>query len=220
MKKILTALILSIFLFLVKNASAKIYFNDMSNSNKIYLTFDDGYSLKNTKEIFKTCEENKVPVTFFFHGDFLSNCKVTVNKIAKSPYATIGSHTFSHRDIRTMSLKDLKDDLILYEKTYFEATGTKLTKLFRPPMGFIDKSREDLIESLGYKIYKWDVSYYDYNYQDDRGYKFVLNNLKCQTKSGSIILMHTMINSNVKVLPEFIKYARDNGYIFSDLKSI
>lgn len=219
MKKIILIVVLLFNLSFLKISSAFIIYNE-DNTNNIYLTFDDGYSLKNTTKIFEICEENKVPVTFFFHGEFLTNCPLIVNKIAKSQYALIGSHTMNHIDIRKLSLNELKKDIKTYEQMYLQITNQDMLKLFRPPMGFITKEQVKFLESLGYTIFKWNVSYYDFNPNDDRGYAYALNELKKQTKAGSIILMHTMTTSNVDVLSEFITFARNNNFNFNSLLDI
>ena len=66
MKKIYLFLLLffSLFVF-TANAQNKVIFQGNTNSNHIYLTFDDGYSAKNTEKILNTLLEKKVPATFF-----------------------------------------------------------------------------------------------------------------------------------------------------------
>lgn len=218
MKKIYILLVVLFLCLFNKSVDAKKYYD--STSNEIFLTFDDGYSLKNTKEIFKICEAKKVPVTFFVHGDFLESCQTMIKTIASSKYASIGCHTVAHKDITKMTHRELEKDILKYEAIYTKITGKLLPKYFRPPMGLINNEQEVLIESMGYKIIMWNVSYYDYNYQLDKGLSYVLTNLKTQTKPGSIILMHTMLNSNVKALPLFIDYAKSAGYVFQSLDNL
>lgn len=186
----------------------------------IYLTFDDGFSLKNTRSIFSFCEDNAIPATFFLHGEFLESCPIMVNEIDKSNYCQVGCHTYNHKDIRKLSYLELINDIEKFEKKYSEATNNTIPKLFRPPMGFISTREEKIINNLGYKVFLWNVSYYDYNYSDDKGVSYVLNNLKQQTKPGSIILMHTMLDSNIKALPLFKDYCIEKGYQFGSLSDL
>lgn len=215
MKKLILFIILCFFSILSFKTEASLIYS--LDKDYIYLTFDDGYSLKNTTDIYNFCESNQIPATFFFHGDFIKNCPVITSKICFSSYCKIGNHTYSHKDITLMSDKELIDDIKLYERTYKKATGVELQKLFRPPLGKITERQINLIENLGYTIYKWNVAYYDYNYKADYGVTYVFNELKSQIKPGSIILMHTMLNSNVKVLPLLLDYCKKNNYVFGSL---
>ncbi len=73
---------------------------------------------------------------------------------------------------------------------------------------------------MGYTVFKWNVSYYDYVYNDDRGVEYALNNLLKQTKNGSIILMHTLTKSNANVLGTAIDKLRAKGFVFASLDEL
>lgn len=47
--------------------------------NKIYLTFDDGYSARNTKKILDILKATRVPATFFIEGGFLTEIRCYQN---------------------------------------------------------------------------------------------------------------------------------------------
>lgn len=218
MKKII---ILFLFLCLFHlNASAKVKKIDHGNrdSNHIYLTFDDGYSAKNTTKILDTLQEKNVPATFFVEGEFLTQNPILVNRIMKEQ--TLGNHTMSHQDITKMSDQAFRNDILDFEKNVKEITGKEGTKYFRPPMGRINTSKSNILEQLGYTVFLWDVSYYDYVYYDDKGVDYALRQLMKQTQNGSIILMHTLTKSNADVLGEAIDKLREKGFVFSDLKEL
>ena len=73
---------------------------------------------------------------------------------------------------------------------------------------------------MGYTVFMWDVSYYDYVPDNDKGYDFALKNLLTKTENGSIILMHTLTKSNVLVLDEAIELLEKKGYVFSPLSQL
>ena len=212
--------ILSLFCSLSISASAagEIIYQGDPNSNHIYLTFDDGHSYKNTRDILDILKEKDVPATFFIEGDFLVQNPILINRIIKEQ--TLGNHTMCHKDITQLSNQQFRDDIVKYEKAVLEMTGQPVTKYFRPPMGRINKSKQAILNELGYTIFKWDVCYYDYVYYDDRGVDFALNNILKQTKNGSIILMHTLTKSNVKVLGTAIDKLREKGFVFSSLDEL
>lgn len=218
MKKIIFVLLCIFLISLPVSAQSKIIYQGDSNSNHIYLTFDDGYSAKNTEKILNTLQEKNVKATFFIEGEFLVQNPILVRRIANEQ--TLANHTFSHKDITKMSNADFRKDLEKFEEEVFRITGKPVTKYFRPPMGRINKSKLAVLEELGYSIFKWDVSYYDYVYYDDRGVDYALNNILKQTKNGSVILMHTLTKSNANVLGTAIDKLREKGFVFSDLSEL
>lgn len=216
MKKIIF-LFLSLFLLFVTIFASEnhlIYSGDI-NSNKIYLTFDDGYSQKNTLSILDTLEEYDVPATFFIEGGFMKENPIAIKRIAEEQI--LANHTMCHCDIRNLSNERFIKDIEEFENLAYSITGKAITKFFRPPMGFIDKSKEQILYNRGYLIFMWNVKIYDYVHDDDKGVDYAVNNIIKQVKNGSIILMHTLTDSNPKALPIIIERLRDKGYEFSSL---
>ena len=219
MKKLFLIFFLVLFIGVFKaSAKGEVISQGDSTSNHIYLTFDDGYSAKNTEKILDTLLEKHVPATFFIEGEFLVQNPILVRRIASEQ--TLANHTFSHKDITRMSNSAFIRDIQQFEEAAEKITGKSITKYFRPPMGFINSTKKNVLESLGYTVFKWNVSYYDYVYNDDRGVDYALNNLLKQTKNGSIILMHTLTKSNADVLSTAIDKLREKGFVFSDLSEL
>ena len=199
-------------------AKSQVIYHGNRNSNHIYLTFDDGYSYKNTIKILDTLKEKNVQATFFIEGDFLVQNPTIIRRIAKEQ--TLGNHTFSHKDITSMSDSQLRKDILKFEEEAFKITGMPVTKYFRSPMGKINKQKLQVLTELNYTVFHWDVSYYDYVYFDDRGIAHALKNIMKQTQNGSIILMHTLTKSNVNVLGTAIDKLREKGFVFSPLSEL
>ena len=65
-----------------------------------------------------------------------------------------------------------------------------------------------------------DFQYYDYVHNDAQGIKYVLDNLMTQTQNGSLILMHTLTNSNADALEEAITRLRAKGFVFASLEEL
>lgn len=217
MKK-MVLLSLCIFSFFLVYASANeryLIYHGNEESNKIYLTFDDGYSQKNTLSILDTLEEYEVPATFFIEGKFMKENPLAVQRIAEEQI--LANHTMCHCDIRNLSNAAFKKDIEEFESLAYEITGKPITKFFRPPMGFIDKEKETILYDMGYLIFMWNVKIYDYVHTDDKGVDYAVSNIVRQVKNGSIILMHTLTDSNARALPIIIEQLREKGYVFSSL---
>ncbi|MGM9969433.1 MAG: polysaccharide deacetylase family protein [Anaeroplasma sp.] len=218
MRKLLLFLSIFNFLFINNSTQTKPIFCGDANSNHIYLTFDDGYSAKNTEKILNTLKEKNVCATFFIEGEFLTQNPILVNRIANEQ--TLANHTFSHKDITKMSNIEFQRDIKTFEQEAIRITGKEVTKYFRPPMGRINPEKLKILNELGYYTFTWNVSYYDYVYTDDKGVDYALNNLLKQTKGGSIILMHTLTKSNADVLATAIDKLREKGYEFYSLAEL
>lgn len=218
MKKIIILFLLCTLWIGCFKADAQKIYNGNRNENHIYLTFDDGYSAKNTRKILDTLKDKKVPAVFFVEGEFLVQNPTLVKRIAEEQ--TLANHTMVHKDITNMSDYAFKKDILTFEEEAFRITGKKLTKFFRPPMGKINKAKMSILNELNYHVFLWDVSYYDYVYYDDRGVDYALNQLLKQTKNGSIILMHTLTKSNADVLGTAIDKLREKGFVFAKLEEL
>ena len=214
-KKLL--IILSLFFFVISANSLEGYviYNGDVNDNKIYLTFDDGYSQKNTISILDTLKKYNIGATFFIEGGFLKENPNVCKRIADEQI--LANHTMCHCDITKLSNQNFIDDINEFEQTALEITGQNIRKFFRPPMGFIDKEKAQILKQRGYLIFKWNVQIYDYVHYDDQGVDYVVKNITNQVKPGSIILMHTLTDSNAKALPILIEKLQAQGYEFSSL---
>ncbi len=214
-KKLL--IILSLFFLDISANSLEGYviYNGDVNDNKIYLTFDDGYSQKNTISILDTLKKYNIGATFFIEGGFLKENPNVCKRIADEQI--LANHTMCHCDITKLSNQNFIDDINEFEQTALEITGQNIRKFFRPPMGFIDKEKAQILKQRGYLIFKWNVQIYDYVHYDDQGVDYVVKNITNQVKPGSIILMHTLTDSNAKALPILIEKLQSQGYEFSSL---
>lgn len=214
-KKLL--IILSLFFLDISANSLEGYviYNGDVNDNKIYLTFDDGYSQKNTISILDTLKKYNIGATFFIEGGFLKENPNVCKRIADEQI--LANHTMCHCDITKLSNQNFIDDINEFEQTALEITGQNIRKFFRPPMGFIDKEKAQILKQRGYLIFKWNVQIYDYVHYDDQGVDYVVKNITNQVKPGSIILMHTLTDSNAKALPIIIEKLQSQGYEFSSL---
>lgn len=216
MKRIMFV-VLSLFLFFVKVYAQPSYliYHGNEKLNKIYLTFDDGYSQRNTLLILDTLKKYDVPATFFIEGKFMTENPLATKRIVEEQI--LANHTMCHCDITKLNneqfIKEIKD----FEEAALKITGKEITKFFRPPMGFINEEKEKILHDMGYLIFMWNVKIYDYVHDDDKGVDYAVNNIVKQVQNGSIILMHTLTDSNANALPIIIDKLKGMGYEFSSL---
>lgn len=222
-KKKIIYLVLIIWVFVIgigakKDSNMDLIYRGDSHKPYIYLTFDDGYTVRNTTKILDILLEENVPATFFVEGDFLKNNIALARRIHNEQI--LANHTMSHKDITKMSEERLRKEILTFEEESKKITGHINTKYFRPPMGKINKKQYDILEELGYTVFMWNVQYYDYVHLDDYGSEYVLKQIMKQVENGSIILMHTLTNSNADSLKTIIHTLQDKGFIFSSLENL
>lgn len=212
------SLLLFLPLFFVNASRATVIYHGSRTSNKIYLTFDDGYSAKNTAKILDVLKEKNVPATFFLEGGFMTENPLLSKRIATEQ--VLANHTFTHVDITTISDAAFIKEIETFEEKALEITGKPSTKYFRPPMGRFNEDKLNVLGDLGYTVFMWDVQYYDYVPQDDQGVDYVINNILKKTQNGSIILMHTLTKSNANALGNIIDLLREKDFVFSSLSDL
>lgn len=185
----------------------------------LYLTFDDGYPLKNSYSILDTLNKTNVKACFFLYGDFINSCPGFCQKAIESGNI-IGCHTWTHRDITLMSESELAIECKKWEKQYEAISGDSSFHLFRPPMGKINQAKKKILDDLGYKIFLWNITYPDYAPSLEKGKAYAKQIIMSQIKDGGIILMHTMSTSNTLALEDIINECLNQGYSFKLLTTI
>jgi peptidoglycan/xylan/chitin deacetylase (PgdA/CDA1 family) len=124
------------------------YSGDPLPPKTIYLTFDDG-PWEFTSQIVDILHEEGVRATFFmnsfdkdnpFHADTGQNLMFRFSDVLKRMVAdgnVIGNHTYSHRDLGSLSPSQIDFQLSTLQRQLKEALGDKMPTihLIRPPFG-------------------------------------------------------------------------------------
>lgn len=195
-----------------------IYTGDRNNKT-IYLTFDDGFSKENTKNILEILKYHNVNATFFIYGEFMTYYPELIKTMVNDGY-TVANHTMNHKRLDRLSKADIVKEVNDWENLYQKIMGRKSNMLFRPPQGVINKTAYQIVKELGYEIVKWDVQIYDYDIYNEQGEEYVIREVLKQTKNGSIILLHTMTKSNVLALETLIDELLKKGFRFGNLNDL
>lgn len=164
----------------------------------IAFSFDDGPSRNNTFDIVNYLENNKSHATFFMLGSFM-NPNPDIVKYVKEHGMEIGSHTYSHTNLKKLNASKLDEEIYKTNEVYNSITGENL-KLLRPPYGSMNDKIKD---SYPYSFILWSVDTLDWKYKDsDYLYDYVINNVS----DGDIVLMHDIHETTKigveKILPE------------------
>ena len=108
-----------------------LYYYSHNNDKKIALTFDDGPTAKETRDIMNVLVKHNVPATFFFIGRNVFRNPDVAKEIADNGF-DIGNHTFSHSRAVHASKERLALELRATELIIERVTGTT-PQYYRPP---------------------------------------------------------------------------------------
>lgn len=192
---------------------------------EVFLTFDDGPSENNTKEILKTLKDNNVRATFFIVGMKSEENPKMLKELSESGMS-IGIHTYSH-DYKIMykSLEEYIKDFEKCRTVIKNVTGREPISYIRLPGGsdnlVTSKSNLESIKKTlndnGLKYVDWNVCAGDAESTQVTVEK-VKNNIisQCKDKNFAVVLMHDTYYKKftAEALPEVIKYLQKEGFVF------
>lgn len=176
---------------------------DMPESDRVYLTFDDGPTPEITEWILEQLARYQAKATFFCLGKNAEQHPHLHRQIVDQGHR-IGNHTYSHQKGWRMSLEGYLQDVDF-------ANSLLRTDLFRPPYGRITPAQANRL-SQHYNIIMWDVLSQDYNALISP--RTCLRNVTKHVKGGSIVVFHDSVKSfrNLRyALPRTLQFLQDKG---------
>ncbi|MDQ0415957.1 chitin deacetylase [Croceifilum oryzae] len=190
-----------------------------TNEKVVALTLDDGPTEK-TDEVLKVLKEADVKATFFVTGAELKQHPEEGKKIAQAGHE-LGNHSYSHTRMVLKSPSFIKDEI---EKTdqLIRDTGYQKEILFRPPNGKKLVFLPYYLSQHNRKTIMWDIepdSYEDIGSNSDK----IVQHVKENVKSGSIILLHVMYKNreeSLKSIKGVVESLREQGYTFRTVSEL
>ena len=183
--------------------------------HEVVLTFDDGPFPPTTLRVLAALAHECVQATFFLIGKNASENPQIVKKIAAEGH-TIGHHTWSHRSLKRIKAGETvgeidrgiaADELALHGV----ATSTPSTPFFRFPGFESTPALLDLLQSRGIVVFGADFWASDWNPMTPRQeLELVIGRLRAARKG--IILFHDPKARTAAMLPDFLRYLRNNNY--------
>ncbi|MBQ8847029.1 MAG: polysaccharide deacetylase family protein [Lachnospiraceae bacterium] len=175
----------------------------------IALTFDDGPHYQNTPHLLEILEQYNAKSTFFVLGDrshFTESNKKTVTLVAEAGHE-VSSHTYSHKDLKSLSEDALIDEVVKARDNIYALTGEYPTYI-RPPYG----GYNDLVKKYAYApLINWDLDSKDWSFRDvDKIVEHVLK----EAEDGNIVLMHDIHWFTVDAVERLLPELATRGYQF------
>ncbi len=177
---------------------------------KSSLTFDDGPMKSDTRPILKALADQCTKATFFEVGQMALADPELVKEVAAGGH-TIGTHTWSHVNIRAVSLARAEREIEAAISTVSKAKGTLVAPLFRFPYLNATKQAEDYLKSRNIAAVWVDIDSKDYL---SRSPKVVEQRILAQLtkEKKGIILMHDIHAWTAAMVPDLLKDLHDRGF--------
>ena len=196
------------------SAEAQIIYRCVSKTGRqcVALTFDDGPHPKYTPLILDILKAEGVQATFFAVGTNAETYPNLIRRIEAEGHE-LGNHTYNHNHVGKMSRQALAEDISLCAGSIARITGHSPC-YFRPPEGVCNQDVKEICEKSGMTIVMWSVDTRDWAHPTVRE---MCENVRCNTRPGSIILMHDFIGKNSptpEALRQIIPILRGLGYEF------
>lgn len=174
-----------------------------NNVKMVALTFDDGPS-EYTDEILDVLEKYNVKATFFLLGSRVYDYSKELKR-AYDDGCQIGSHTYNHKYLTSLSLSQLKKEIDMTNDKIESIIGEKADCL-RPPGGFYDHR---VLAVIDCPIAMWSVDTLDWKSQNTQS---VIKIATTDIKNGDIILMHDIYSSTAKAVEKIVPELIQQGF--------
>ncbi len=194
----------------------------MPETDRVYLTFDDGPDDKNTPAILDILKENGVHATFYVTGQHAELHPDVLQRIYAEHHA-IGNHSYDHDYKKLYTSPDaFLSEMERTDEIIHGILGVRPLILRAPGgvIGHFTKAYEPALKASGYVEHDWNVSSADAAPNHPVAQDFI-DNIDGQTDQpvaahAAIILMHCSEGheETVKALPEIIRILKAKGYTF------
>ena len=184
---------------------------DFLRDHEIVLTFDDGPWPGNTERVLKALADNCTKALFFPIGKHAGWHPEILKQVAAAGH-TIGSHTWSHKDLTKLTPDEAKAEIEKGIAAVSIALGNKpVGPFFRFPAL---RNPPEMVKYLGERnigIFSTDMDSFDFKiHKPEQVIKSVMTKLEKHGKG--IILMHDFQHGTSEAVPELLKRLKAGGY--------
>jgi peptidoglycan/xylan/chitin deacetylase (PgdA/CDA1 family) len=184
---------------------------DFLREKEIVLTFDDGPWPGNTERVLKALADNCTKAIFFPIGKHAGYHPEILKQVAKAGH-TIGSHTWSHKDLSKLSDDDAKAEIEKGIAAVSIALGNKpVDPFFRFPALRHPPEMVKYVGTRNIGIFSTDMDSFDFKMRKpEQVIRSVMTKLAKHGKG--IILMHDFQHATSEAVPELFKQLKAGGY--------
>ena len=184
---------------------------DFLKEKEVVLTFDDGPWPGNTERVLDALAAQCTKAIFFPIGQHAGWHPEILKKVAAAGH-TIGSHTWSHKDLSKLSEEEAKAEIEKGIAAVSIALGSNPeTAFFRFPALKHPPAMMKYVATRNLGIWSTDMDSFDFKLR--RPQQVVSSVMKKLKKHGKgIVLMHDFQHATSEALPELLKQMKAEGY--------
>jgi len=184
---------------------------DFLKDHEVVLTFDDGPWPGNTPAVLKALADQCTKALFFPIGKHAGWHPEIMKQVAAAGH-TVGSHTWSHKDLSRLSEQESKDEIEKGIAAVSIALGNK------PPAAFFRfpalRHPPELLKYVGERnvgVFSTDMDSFDFKMRKPE--QVVASVMKKLEKHGKgIILMHDFQQATARAAPELLAKLKAGGF--------
>ncbi|MBW4083296.1 polysaccharide deacetylase family protein [Paenibacillus sp. S150] len=150
-------------------------------------------------------DQEKVKVTFFLDGSWLSHNKELAAEMLKRGHE-MENHAYTHPNMSTLSRARATAEIQKTQNLLKESLGVTNT-WFAPPSGDFDQETVDIAASLGLKTVLWTLDTVDWRNPSPDS---IITKISSKIEPGSLVLMHPTASSS-KALQGMIRGIKAKG---------
>jgi len=181
-----------------------------SDSNRIIITFDQGYENGYTEKILDTLKEKNVTAIFFLTGDYAKKEKPLINRMINEGHM-LGNHGMKHAMLSELTNDAIRDEIMSLHDYVLDEYGYEM-QYFRCPCGDYSETSLEAVKELGYKTLFWSYAYVDWITDSQPQPSVGFKKLTESAHGGEILLLHSVSSTNAEILGDVIDNFRTQGF--------
>ena len=190
---------------------------DFLQEKEVVLTFDDGPQVRTTKAILDALDAQCTKAIFFSLGKMALGLPEIIRDVAHRGH-TVGTHTWSHQDMRKKSDQEAKDEIEKGVSGVRRAVGGPISPFFRYPYLRDSATTLAYLQSRNIAMFSTDVDSFDFKRQTaDQLVKSTMARL--DKKGKGVLLMHDIQPHTAAAMPALLATLKATGYKVVHMKA-
>lgn len=184
------------------------------DSQKIYLTLDEGYENGYSSVILDVLKEKQVSAVFFVTLQYVKAEPDLIRRMIDEGHV-VGAHSVSHpsEGMPSLSLEEQLAEMKELHEYVQNEFGYEMY-LFRYPAGIFSEQSLALMQAIGYRSVFWSFAYQDWLTDNQPDPAEAMEKVMGRLHPGAIYLLHAVSATNAQIMGDFIDQARAAGYEF------
>ncbi len=183
-------------------------------SEKVYLTFDEGYEFGFTGRILDTLKEKGVKAVFFVTQNFAKTEPELMKRMIAEGHV-VGNHSWTHGKYSSFTAEEVRSDCMKLHD-YVKENFDYEMQLFRFPSGNFSELSLGVLQEMGYRSVFWSFAYKDWITDQQPNPAESLPKIVDSACPGMIYLLHAVSETNTEILGDVIDQVKEKGFEWGD----